>query len=552
MKILMFITDFVTYKTYLDLKNYLYNNNCTDIELNYFYFPYSSVNGYYNNNNNTTSFVHITRYMEKDYTNKEYGYCMTHTRFMESFLSILNNYVNRKENLIDIDNIEGLYFNNLDWYNEYGENMTKERFINTLSEIPHSDIYLLSSRDNISCSASLSVELALALYLIRKYGSKVFIGGNHFNEPNNPIVELINAVGREYTNGKLEYLVGTIGINIYNYIKGYEYQNKRSPIERNVLPILNLDNTLLNNNFAIELIRGCEHRCPYCCNGFINKYDNVNIDIYKQWLNYLNKYPQYCISLFAPELNTNNTYFIHTLRYLILHNIKNPLSFYINLNYITDEQIECMQQLNINELKFSIDLLFDIGSYRKYKDIDDTYTKIDKLLSIKTKKTNIHLVANIPYFNKITYEQYKEVFHRYYNNIFWNEFHIFTSTPYFYNPSKYGIDYIYYQNRYKKLTAINQYINKLPVMYFRNDLNRKEMVNNYYEILRNMIKDILRSDSNNPNFLFALLHSVLPDLDYIDRHNKILDNIITKFSQIIGYKNSFTQINITDKIYKFL
>ena len=231
MKILMFITDFVTYKTYLDLKNYLYNNNCTDIELNYFYFPYSSVNGYYNNNNNTTSFVHITRYMEKDYTNKEYGYCMTHTRFMESFLSILNNYVNRKENLIDIDNIEGLYFNNLDWYNEYGENMTKERFINTLSEIPHSDIYLLSSRDNISCSASLSVELALALYLIRKYGSKVFIGGNHFNEPNNPIVELINAVGREYTNGKLEYLVGTIGINIYNYLKGYEYQNKRSPIK---------------------------------------------------------------------------------------------------------------------------------------------------------------------------------------------------------------------------------------------------------------------------------------------------------------------------------
>ena len=67
MKILMFLTDYASYKTYLDLKNYLHNNNFTDIELEYYYFNYTFVNPYKHNNQKYLFYTtnHLTHYIEQ-------------------------------------------------------------------------------------------------------------------------------------------------------------------------------------------------------------------------------------------------------------------------------------------------------------------------------------------------------------------------------------------------------------------------------------------------------------------------------------------------------
>ena len=118
LKILMFITDFATYKTYLDLKNFLINNNCNNIELNYYYFNFQFTHSYPINVNNMVAHNHITKYLEKDYTNQQYGFAITHTLFLESFISILRNYINNQEDLLDIDK-NNIFLNHIEWYDEF-------------------------------------------------------------------------------------------------------------------------------------------------------------------------------------------------------------------------------------------------------------------------------------------------------------------------------------------------------------------------------------------------------------------------------------------------
>ena len=552
MKILMFLTDFASYKTYLDLKNYLHNNNMFNVELDYYYFNFQFTQVYHINKYNMIPHNHITRYMENDYTDKKYGYSIIYTLFVESFMSILRNYINNKEDLLDINNDKNVWLNHIEWYDEfYKGEMNKDIFNKEMNNIPYADIYLISDRTDIPSSGALSVELALSLYLIRKYNSKVFIGGGVMNEANNTISKLINVVGQEYINSKLEYLVGTIGINIYNYIRGYDYQNTRSHIERNIvdidIPKYEME-TYFNNSFAIELVRGCTQRCTFCCNHAINKYDRVDISIYEKWLNYLNEYyPNSTIYMFAPEVNTNKEYFIKVLNYIIERNIKNKFSFYVNLSKIDEEQIDLLSQINLIELKTSIDHLFDKQSNKIYPQFDILDRNINKLRDIlrqKKGKLQLYLVANVPKYHIIDWSTYKNVFQRYFDVLSYSEFYICPSTPYYYNPSEYGLEYVYYQNRYKELDNIKNYINKIPAIYFRNDINRKELVNIKYDILKNMRKELMLELSGaltnirqiNFNFLLALLNQVRTDIEFVDKRDKQIDRYIFNYSTNIGYK----------------
>lgn len=71
----MFINDYSSYKTFLDLKNYLYNTNCLDtVELDYFYFEYQNAHTYHINKYSTKAHIHITRDIESNYTSQKYGY----------------------------------------------------------------------------------------------------------------------------------------------------------------------------------------------------------------------------------------------------------------------------------------------------------------------------------------------------------------------------------------------------------------------------------------------------------------------------------------------
>ena len=304
----------------------------------------------------------------------------------------------------------------------------------------------------------------------------------------------------------------------------------------------------LNNQFAIELVRGCTQRCPYCCNPTISAYDNVDISVYEQWLDYLNKnYPDTIIYIFAPEVNTNKEFFIRILKYIIAHKIKNYFSFYINLSKIDDEQISLLSKINLIELKTSIDNLFDKQTNKIWQEFNilDKYIKeLKNILRHKKAKLQLYIIANAPGYKAITWKRYSKIFQNYYDIICYSEFYIYSSTPYFYNPAKYGLEYIYYQNRYKELSAISNCINKIPVMYFRNDISRKELVNMKYEILKNMRKELMLELSGaltnirpiNFNFLLVLLNQVYPDIDLVSNRDKQIDKYITNYSTDIGYK----------------
>ena len=551
-KIIMFMTDSASYKTYLDLKNYLNNNNYLDaVDLSYFYFDYSNAQAYPITMYNTKTHIQITRDMENDYTNKEYGYAFIYTLFMETLMSVLKNYIHGKEDLLDIDNSDNIYLNTIDWNHYWGSKeartMTNDMFNSIIKKIPKADLYLISNRLDINNSAGVTIEIALALYLIRKYNSKVFIGGGHFNQSNNIIVELINAIGKEYTNGQLEYVVGTIGINVYNYLKGYEYQNKYTSIERNFMPLKIRKremNSYFHNTFPIELIRGCSQKCPYCCNGVINKYDRVDISIYNKYFQYLNEnYPNSIIYLYAPELNTDKEYFINTCKYLY-KNVKNPLSFYINLDKMDDRQFNWLLKLNLAEIRFAIDGLLEKTKYRKWSDISSVYKYLNKIQDLHNNHNltvSCHMVANSPGYNLIDWKMYKDIFMNFHDILTYSEFYLLTSVDYFHHPEKYGISFLYYQNRYKELFAISSIINQIPVMYFRNDINRKEMVNKKYDILRHMKKqvfiDITHIKHNtNVDFILNLMSHIYPDLDLIDEHDYVLDKYIKKHGKYIGYK----------------
>ena len=524
----MFLTDFASYKTYLDLKNYLYNNPVENIQLNCYYFNYQFANTYQSKNNPSLMYFannYITRYMEGTYTDRKYGYNLLYTVFLESFMSVLRNYINKKDNLLDFSS-DGIFTNNIEWIPSYECQMSKDMFNKELTNIPYADIYLISNRLSYKNAGTITVELALALYLIRKHGSKVFIGGGAINEANNPIVELINAAGREYTDGKLEYLVGTIGINIYNYLKGYEYQNKRSPIERD-LPELNLDSVLLDklgNKFAIELVRGCTQHCPYCCNPLINKYDRVGIEVYKYWLQYINE--NYCnldISLYAPELNTNENYFTEVLEYLSKNNIKNCFNFYLNISKIMQKHIDLMRKINISEINTSVDMLFDNNNNRHYNKIKSVTDKIDTLIDIvksKNARFVLYIVANIPNMTPCNYILYKDIFEKYPEYIDYSLFNIYPSTEYFKHPSKHGIEFIYYKNRYSELDSIKDIIEKIPVLSFRKDIDRQKLTNIQFDILCNMKSKVIYGKHfgfNNSRFLEQLMKMVSVDRKLIDK-----------------------------------
>ena len=536
MKILMFLTDFASYKTFLDLKNYLYNNPVENIQLDYYYFNYQYANTYQSKNKPSLMYFannYITRYMEETYTDRKYGYNLLYTVFLESFMSVLKNYINKKDNLLDFSPND-IFTNNIEWISSDECQMSKDIFNKELTNIPYADIYLISNRLSYKNAGTITVELALALYLIRKYSSKVFIGGGAINESNNTIVELINAVGREYTNGKLEYLVGTIGINIYNYLKGYEYQNKRSPIERN-LPELNLASVLLDklgNKFAIELVRGCAQHCPYCCNPLINKYDRVSIEVYKYWLQYINE--NYCnldISLYAPELNTNENYFTEVLEYLSKNNIKNCFNFYLNISKITQKHINLMRKINISEINTSVDMLFDNNNNRHYNTIKSITDKIDTLIDIvksKNARFVLYIVANIPNMTPCNYNLYKDIFEKYLEYIDYSLFNIYPSTEYFKQPSEHGIEFIYYKNRYSELDSIKNIIEKIPVLCFRKDIDRQKLTNIQFDILCNMKSKVIYGRHfgfNNSRFLEQLMKMVSIDRDLIN-NNITLKNIL--------------------------
>lgn len=541
MNILFIITDSSGYKTYLELKNYLHNNNC-HINLNYYYInadindiKFDSNKFYHENSRLIDSFEGedevLSKYYDEYYNiNRPYGYALARTMFIPSTLIVLKNYLNNEQYLLsNLNTKEYLTTIKYKQYKDYIE------FEEQYNNIPDADLYLISER-NGSCNTSLlTIQLSLALYLHRKYkDSKIIIGGGRNNTKNNSIVNLINAIGKNYTDNKLEFCVGDIGPVIYNYINNTNYNNV---YDMNKKEVLDLDISeyemkyILKNNFGVSYSKGCINNCPFCIGHNISTFDIINnINIYNKYFIYLNKnYPNTNINVFDNEINHTKDYFATFMHNIISLNINNPITIFLDMKMITDNDIMLMKQYKNIILNVSADYLDTINK----KDIITNFKHMyDKLKNNNINVDKIYMVANIPNFKTINNIDFLEVFKYSYNNNIYEDFRLELSSDLYINANKYNITFVNYNNKDNTFINIEKELNNIPIMYYRSDYNRKELLNEKYKLL-NKLKGYLLLIVNNKlksnNLIDSLVVNSFIYRDLIDNRIKYLDSLVDEY-----------------------
>lgn len=541
MNILFIITDSSGYKTYLELKNYLHNNNC-HINLNYYYINADindikfDSNKFYNENSRLIDSFEgedevLSKYYDEYYNiNRPYGYALARTMFIPSTLIVLKNYLNNEQYLLsNLNTKEYLTTIKYKQYKDYIE------FEEQYNNIPGADLYLISER-NGSCNTSLlTIQLSLALYLHRKYkNSKIIIGGGRNNTKNNSIVNLINAIGKNYTDNKLEFCVGDIGPVIYNYINNTNYNNV---YDMNKKEVLDLDISeyemkyILKNNFGVSYSKGCVNNCPFCIGHNISTFDIINnIKIYNKYFIYLNKnYPNTNINVFDNEINHTKDYFATFMHNIISLNINNPITIFLDMKMITDNDIMLMKQYKNIILNVSADYLDTINK----KDIITNFKHMyDKLKNNNINVDKIYMVANIPNFKTINNIDFLEVFNYSYDNNIYEDFRLELSSDLYINADKYGISFFNYNNIDETFKDINEELNNIPIMYYRSDYNRKELLNEKYKLL-NKLKGYLLLIVNNKlksnNLIDSLVVNSFIYRDLIDNRIKYLDSLVDEY-----------------------
>jgi len=541
MNILFIITDSSGYKTYLELKNYLYNLN-SNVNLSYYYIDANiddikfDSNNYYNMNKSLTDAFEgedeiLSKYYYDYYKiNKSFGYAIARTIFIPSALIVIENYLNKEKYLLSNINT-GEYLTSIK-FNKYENNIVFEQQYNN---IPYADLYLLSERNGACNSALLTIQLSLMFYLHRKYkNSKIIIGGGRNNTINNPIVNLINSIGLNYADKQIEYCIGDIGPVVHNYINNCNYNyvygmNKNKVLDLNITEYEM--SSILNNNFGISFSNGCINNCPFCIGHNISRFDIIDdIDMYKPYFNYLaNNYPYTNINIFDNEINHTEGYFAKFMNYILNLDMNNPITIFLDLKMITDDDIQLIKQYKNLKLNVSADYL-------------DTSNKIDivnnfkliykKLMNNNININKIYMVANIPNFKIINNNDFIEIFKLSYNINIYEDFRLEFSSDLYINANKYGIDFYNYNNIDKKFNAINNELHNIPIIYYRQDYDRQSLVNEKYKLLYklkpylNLInKNIIKSN----NLINSLAVSSYVYKNLIEDKNSKLDNLVYNY-----------------------
>lgn len=541
MNILFIITDSSGYKTYLELKNYLHNNNC-HINLNYYYInadindiKFASNKFYHENSRLIDSFEGedevLSKYYEDYYNiNRPYGYALARTMFIPSTLIVLKNYLNNEQYLLsNLNTKEYLTTIKYKHYKDYIE------FEEQYNNIPDADLYLISERNGACNSALLTIQLSLSLYLHRKYkDSKIIIGGGRNNTSNNPIANLINAIGRSYTSNRIEYCIGDIGPVIHNYINNINY-NCSYGMNKN--KVLDLDisehemNNILNNNFGISFSNGCINNCPFCIGHNVSRFDIINdISIFTPYFKYLhNNYPNTNINIFDNEINHTKGYFTKFMNYILSLNINNPITIFLDMKMITDDDISLMKQYKNLNLSISADYL-DIDNKKSI--LINFKTIYDKLIENDINVNKIYIVANIPNFKTINNDDFLDIFKYSYNNNIYEDFRLELSSDLYINADKYGISFFNYNNTDETFKDINEELNNIPIMYYRSDYNRKELLNEKYKLLsklRGYLLLINRNKLKPNNLIDSLVVNSFIYRDLIDNRIKYLDDLVDDY-----------------------
>jgi hypothetical protein len=156
----------------------------------------------------------------------------------------------------------------------------------------------------------------------------------------------------------------------------------------------------------------------------------------------------------------------------------------------------------------------------------------DKLKNNNINVDKIYMVANIPNFKTINNIDFLEVFKYSYNNNIYEDFRLELSSDLYINADKYGISFFNYNNIDETFKDINEELNNIPIIYYRSDYNRKELLNEKYKLL-NKLKGYLLLIVNNKlksnNLIDSLVVNSFIYRDLIDNRIKYLDSLVDEY-----------------------
>lgn len=556
-KIVMLIEDFMGYKNFLELKNWLHiNKYLNKVELSYHYID--MYNGRCDYNHKDLNYVDnsfydmsksgaIEKYFDLDIT--KYGQFFGGLFHTNNILLVLENYLKDTNSMFDnitVDNEDLMRSIKL-------KNSTIEEFESTVDDIPKADLYLISLR-NAYYSASEMLQVGIALILIKKYKDcKIFMGGGGHSTELNSTYKLFKKISETYLDNQIEYLIGDIGHIVYNYLNGLDYYKAYGlPDTNETLPPLEItadENTkFMHNKFSVTYSTGCINRCPFCVASFISNFNLIkNYTMYNDYFKYLSdNYPDSDIFLNDNELNHNREYFINLLNNFIDLQLKNRVIFFLDMTTVDDDIIEMLSKFNCG-IEISFDFLSgyynEKNSYyviHKCKDI------INKLKTNKVFIKRLFSISNVPNNTTILNEDFQTVYKavKQIPNIefCYREFRLNTASLIYIEKEKYGISCEYYKNDNPIFNDIKEVFKEIPIIYYRNDYNRKDLINIYYEfLLKNLF--ILRMTNRNliktemdyalSSCCFACKYSY----DLIETHNTKLDIEIDKYCNNIISKS---------------
>lgn len=531
MNICMILSDSCGYKTYLDLLNYAKFYGFDDININYFIMPeLALIDIKYSDEFQIPICDHSeARFFEKFYKLKDKNVFMLYRNaFVVPLINILKNYINNQPLLSNNANncnisTELVYFTNI---NRTGNIHNADEIELKFNTIPKADLYLFSARD--SRNGSIAVQLACSMFLIKKFGADVIVGGGSHNSSISNVPKLINKIGETYFDGKLKYKIGDIGATVYNYINNTNNNIYNKFTDLTELVDLNLDSQMLQkkieNKFVVAFSHGCVNSCPYCSGSKISKYSIHNdLSLFDKWFYYLKtNFPDTTIEIFDNEINPSINRIVKILEYLIKHKIRNPINFYINNYYINDEIISLLKHINVGTLYTSIDCMFDDIKFKHNSSKNDFDNIISKLHS-NVHNLIIDLVANPPIIGGGKYINdplLVKLYLRYLNIIEYNEFGLAPSSDMAANPNKYGLNYIYFKyNDINILSNISKELYSVPILYSRSDIDRADLVNMKHNLLNVLNKYINISSciKTQNDILYCFTESVHNDSELVIR-----------------------------------
>jgi len=499
-KVIMLVSHAASFKVFNELKQYLYVKGYNDIDLSYYYFPlrfayYDSnyIIPIFPNHNINVPAIYNHHAISTDVPQEELYLCQKLADVVEYLLQITSNFINNRP--LDY-NLESCSWTHSKKFVQYKKSKIYDAsdILSIVDNIPKADIYLFTHAEN----ASAVVQYLLIFNLIRKYNSHVLLGGGENLNYNNPETILLNKISENYLDNKLHKCSGDIGPTLINFLNNKEYSTSYVDIHDYFIKPWVVDFTpyelheICGDTLYLSTVYGCSGRCPYCVGSNLHPYTSLeNLEYYKDILEYISDvYPEVSITFFDTELNRDKDRFNTMLEWLIQHNIKNKLSFFINLSRLDKDSLNLIKQINVNCINSAFDGMFEYNVHRHSISTQDEFSIINNLDSLKKIVLNqggtlaFNSVMFIP--NSLDLLRYRDdpsfvtnvamQYVKYASDLAldFNLYDLKLNSDMYFNKDKYNIKVFNYQNKkFKDLHDIDDAINNIPI-FFTYDLPRKE------------------------------------------------------------------------------